>query len=76
VARKGDLPQIRYAERMTSPDETTRNEAIITMAEHGITVTEEGLARARAKLHEADAKWTPERRRALREQLGLPAEAA
>jgi hypothetical protein len=42
------------------------------MAEHGITVTEEGLARARAKLDAAGAKWTPERRKALREQLGLP----
>jgi hypothetical protein len=53
---------------MSSPDQTTHNEAIATMAEHGILATEEGLARARAKLAEADAKWTPERRQALREQ--------
>jgi hypothetical protein len=61
---------------MTRPDQSRRSEAIATMAEHGITVTEEGMARARAKLDEADAKWTPERRRALREQLGLSAESA
>lgn len=47
------------------------NEAIRRMAECGILVTEEGMARARAKLAEADAKWTPELRRKLREQLGL-----
>jgi hypothetical protein len=61
---------------MTRPDQSRRSEAIATMAEHGITVTEEGMARARAKLDAAAAKWTPERRQALREQLGLPAEPA
>jgi hypothetical protein len=61
---------------MTRPDQSHREEAVATMAEHGITVTEDGLARARAKLDEATAKWTPERRKALREQLGLPADAA
>jgi len=31
-------------------------------------VTDEGLARVRARLAELDAYWTPERRRALREE--------
>jgi hypothetical protein len=42
----------------------------------GITVTEEGKARARARLAEARAKRTPEQTEKLRRQLGLPASAA
>jgi hypothetical protein len=41
------------------------------LAAAGIVVTEEGKARARAKLATADAFWTEERREELREQLGL-----
>jgi hypothetical protein len=41
------------------------------LAAAGIVVTEEGKARARAKLAAADAFWTDERRAELREQLGL-----
>jgi hypothetical protein len=37
----------------------------------GINVTEEGMARFRKRLREAEAKWTPEARAALLEQLGL-----
>jgi len=46
------------------------------LAEAGITVTDEGKARARAALADADARWTPERRAALRRQIGLPPAAA
>lgn len=37
----------------------------------GMIITAEGRARARAKLDAADAKWPPERREALRLQLGI-----
>ncbi len=46
------------------------------LAAVGITVTEEGKARARAKLAEADARRTPERQAALRAQVGLPPASA
>ncbi len=42
------------------------------LAAVGIQVTEEGKARARAKLAAADAERTPERRAAWRAQMGLP----
>jgi hypothetical protein len=38
------------------------------LAAQGIHVTEEALAKWRAKLAELDAYWTPERRRALRDE--------
>jgi hypothetical protein len=41
------------------------------LAAVGITVTEEGKARARAKLDAASARWTPEKWAALRRQIGL-----
>ena len=41
------------------------------LAAAGITVTEEGKARARARLDAAGARWTPEKWAALREQVGL-----
>lgn len=60
---------------MTKPSPERRDsEAMLAAA--GIVVTEEGKARARAKLAAADARWTAERRAQLREQLGLPARAA
>ncbi|HET6950396.1 MAG TPA: hypothetical protein VFI47_08475 [Acidimicrobiales bacterium] len=61
---------------MTEPRPDTREQTAAMLAAAGITVTEEGKARARAKLAEADARWTPERRAKLRKQLGLPARAA
>lgn len=57
-----------------SPDTRERTAAMLAAA--GITVTEEGKARARAKLAEADARWTPELHAKAREQLGLPPRAA
>ena len=58
-----------YRGGMTQPDEATRDQSAALLAEHGFFVTEEGKARARAKLAEMDAHWTPERRQALRERL-------
>ncbi|MBF9134993.1 hypothetical protein I0C86_39635 [Plantactinospora sp. S1510] len=42
------------------------------LADQGFNITDEGVARARARLAEADAKWTPERRQQLRERMGRP----
>ncbi|MPZ24987.1 MAG: hypothetical protein GEV12_00660 [Micromonosporaceae bacterium] len=42
----------------------------------GITITEDGKARARQRLAEAHARWTPERWTRLREQIGLPPRTA
>jgi hypothetical protein len=42
------------------------------LAAVGIVVTDEGKARARAKLEAARARHTPEMRAALRAQIGLP----
>ncbi|MFY1686581.1 hypothetical protein [Plantactinospora sp. WMMB782] len=40
------------------------------LIDQGFNITDEGVARARARLAEADRKWTPERRRQLRERMG------
>jgi hypothetical protein len=58
------------------PDHDARGDTAELLAAVGITVTEEATSRARAKLAEADARWTPERWAAPREQLGLPGRAA
>lgn len=42
--------------------------------ERGVTLTADGRKRARAKLDEAAAKNTPERRERLRALLGIPAD--
>ena len=42
----------------------------------GLTVTDEGKERARARREAAEARWTPEQWAALRAQLGLPSRAA
>jgi hypothetical protein len=62
---------------MTPPERDTvaeETQAMLTAA--GITVTDAGRARAREKLREMDRRMTPERWTALRERLGLPADAA
>jgi methylmalonyl-CoA mutase cobalamin-binding subunit len=62
---------------MTEPGHDVRDgDTVAMLAAVGITVTEEGKARARAELAEAAAQRTPERRAAWREQLGRPAAAA
>ncbi len=38
------------------------------LADAGIELTEAGSARTRQRLAELDAEWTPQRRKALREQ--------
>jgi hypothetical protein len=58
------------------PGRDLHEDMTATLAAAGITVTEEGKARARAKLAEAAARRDPERRAALRAQLGRPATAA
>jgi hypothetical protein len=61
---------------VTQPDDDAREGTAELLAAVGITVTEEAKARARAKLAEAAARWTPDRWAALREQLGLPTRAS
>jgi len=46
------------------------------LAAVGVTATEEGKARARARITEAEARWTDQRWAELRAQLGLPARTA
>ena len=41
------------------------------LAAVGITVTEEGKARARARLEAADARWTPEKWARFDARLGI-----
>jgi hypothetical protein len=55
------------AERQS--DEST----VELLAAVGVTATDEGKARARTRIAEAEARWTGERWAELREQLGLPA---
>ncbi len=54
-----------------SDDSTTE-----LLAAAGVTATDEGKARARARIAEAEARWTGERWAELREQLGLPTRTA
>jgi hypothetical protein len=56
---------------MTQPAHDVPEDAVAMLAAIGITVTEEGKARARARLAEADARRTPELRAAWRAQIGL-----
>jgi hypothetical protein len=46
------------------------------LAAVGITATQEGKARARARIAEAEALWTEERWAELRRQLRVPTRAA
>ncbi|TDB75430.1 hypothetical protein E1258_19095 [Micromonospora sp. KC207] len=58
----------------SSPDTGARSEEILAAA--GIVVDDQGKARARRKLDEAQRRWTPELDAELRAQIGLPARAA
>jgi hypothetical protein len=51
---------------MTAPDPEEPKDPAAILAEHGFVITEEGKARARAKLGEADRRITAERREQLR----------
>jgi len=53
----------------TTPGEQTR----ALLAEHGIRITEDGVARARVKLREAEARMTPEKWQELRDFIDAAA---
>jgi hypothetical protein len=57
---------------MSTPEHDASDDTVAMLAAVGITVTEEGKARARARLAEADARRTPELRAAWRAQMGRP----
>jgi hypothetical protein len=63
---------------MTKPDRAARPDEpeAVELDERGVPLTAEGARRAKAKLAEAAARRTPERRAALLRRLGLPANAA
>jgi hypothetical protein len=61
---------------MSTPHPDLREDTTAMLAAVGITVTEAGKARARARLNEAAARRDPERRAALRARLGMPPAAA
>jgi hypothetical protein len=62
---------------MTSPGDHDADESLTdALARVGIVVTEEGKARARARLAAADAEWPPERRAAFQRHLKRPTRAA
>lgn len=61
---------------MTQPDPHVHGDTVQQLAAVGIEVTSEGLERARRRLAEARERRTPERRAALRQQLGLDTSAA
>jgi hypothetical protein len=54
----------------SSPDTGAGSEEILAAA--GIVVTDEGKARARRRLDEAQERWTPDLDAQAREQLHLP----
>jgi hypothetical protein len=59
-----------------TPDHSVEESLTEALARVGIVVTDEGKARARARLADAEAEWPAERRAALREELGRPARRA
>ncbi|MEU3455637.1 hypothetical protein ABZ671_18850 [Micromonospora sp. NPDC006766] len=61
---------------MASQTPETGTDTTAMLAAAGITVTDEGKARARRRLREARARWTPDLDAAARAQLGMPARAA
>jgi hypothetical protein len=61
---------------MTQSDHDTQESLTEALARVGIVVTPEGKARARRRLAEAEAGWTPERYEEARIRLGLSADAA
>ncbi|MFG2047857.1 hypothetical protein ACGFIW_10565 [Micromonospora sp. NPDC048935] len=61
---------------MVSQNPHSGTDTMALLAAVGIVVTKDGLARARRRLEDARARWTPELDAAVREQLGLPARSA
>ena len=62
--------------RMTEPGRDVQESLTEALARVGIVVTAEGKARARRRLAEAEAGWSPERREEQRAKLGLSVRAA
>jgi len=61
---------------MTTPEPDLREDMDAMLRAAGIAVTEEGKVAARLRRLDAVTRWTPEKRAALRAQLGLPADVA
>jgi hypothetical protein len=57
-------------------EQTLGEQTRAMLADQGIEVTEEGLARARQKLREADERMTPEARRRIDAIFGFDQSAA
>ncbi len=53
-----------------------RDEAAALLAEHGMSVTDDGKARARERLADVDRRMTAKRWKALRARLGRTRSAA
>jgi hypothetical protein len=53
---------------VTTPERSADNETAAMLAAAGIVVTDEGRARARAKLGAADERMTPEAMQRLRDK--------
>jgi len=68
--------QLGYPDRMEPERTSSGAQTRALLAEQGIYVTEEGLARARRKLREAEERMTPEARAELRAIFGLNEPAA
>lgn len=58
---------------MNLPDRRADEDIVELLAAVGVTATDEGKARARARIADAEARWTGEKWAELREQLGLSA---
>jgi hypothetical protein len=68
------LPVQRYSEAM---EQDASQESMTELLAHaGIVVTDEGRARARRRLAEANARRDPAKLEALRRQLGLQPRSA
>ena len=63
----------RYSRGMGQSDRHSDESTVELLAAVGVTATDEGKARARSRIAEAEAWWTGERWAELRTQLGLPA---
>ena len=61
---------------MSQSDRQSDESTVELLAAVGVTATDEGKARARARIAEAEARWTEEQWAELRDQLGLPDRAA
>lgn len=67
---------IRYPWCVTQPRPDSDADISALLAAAGITVTDEGRARARRRLAETRQRWTPDRWARLRQQLGVPPRTA